>query len=384
MLSSGFFWCCLLILANFISAYANDEINVFHTEYVYLIMGIIFSTFFKLPKNCINTNIINKKSIIYLNILFGILSPCVIIYLIKHANTDFFSYINNINYYRLGINKDQGVLKFALNMWMICSTILFIVHRSRSSFFTFLLSGLSNVFFGYRFAFIFGIFSLFLVKYSHKQIKPWTIFCILAGYIIFAIFTAWRNFQYVEYNFYNSFFNYLQCEKLINVVLHHGFFGYFNVFSVFSIVKDYSRENPNYHYGIDYFLEILRLIKLNLVVKNFVPVGTSVNAFANQMSVADYLSLDAGGVTLGLPGSLLLAGGKIGIFLGSLLWACICRISCFCGLKRNNAVNITFFPYILCIFQSVETNLPRVIIMYTILLIGSKISLCLFNSQKKI
>jgi hypothetical protein len=347
-------------------------------------MGVGFSIFFKLPINYINKNVINKKSISYLNILFAIISPFIIIYLVKFANTNFFSYINNINYYRLGINKNQGVLKFALNMLMICSTIVYIIKKSKWSIFIFLLSGLSNVFFGYRFAFIFGLFSVFLVKNSHKRIKPRTIILIFAGYIIFAIFTTWRNFQYVEHNNYNGFFNYLQSENLIKLALDHGFFGYFNVFSVFSIVKDYSHENPHYHYGIEYFLEILRLIKCSSVAKDYVSVGTLVNAFANKMTVEDYLSLDAGGVTLGLPGSLLLAGGKIGIFIGSLFWAIICRITCYIGLKQNNAVNITFFPYILCIFQSVETNLPRIIIMFTVLLIGSVFTVSLLNSQKKI
>jgi hypothetical protein len=97
------------------------------------------------------------------------------------------------------------------------------------------------------------------------------------------------------------------------------------------------------------------------------------NAFLRGVAPSDLLGLDAGGVIIGLPGSLMIGGGIIFLAIGSLMWAFICAFIIRRINVTQNPLYISVLPYMLVIYQSPEANIPRILIMivvYKLALIG--------------
>ena len=288
--------------------------------------------------------------------------------MITKAGVSPFEYISNVNKYRLGVNKDVGYLKIIINLYMLFATVDYIRNSNRNNRFSFLFACFLNVFFAYRYAMAFSVFSLFLFyiqsgKYSFRHS-----FYIIFFLFLFGVFAMWRAFNYMGDG--ETFFSYFQVTSffgLVKAFLYHGFLAHFVIFFHFDDVIRYLDQYPNYHYGMEYLYQFFRLIKLGEFLDLGYSLADRVNAHINNIDIITFLSNDAGGVVLGISGSGMLLGGYIGLYTIVFLWLVILDKMLYNIRKSAQSQCIVLIPYVMMVFQSPETNIPRLIFIWIVI-----------------
>jgi hypothetical protein len=183
-------------------------------------------------------------------------------------------------------------------------------------------------------------------------------------FIGFSSFAIWRDLVYTGASIGSlaDFILDFEDAGLLYKIIEHGILAHFVVMESIPSAIDFV-ETHGHHYGIDYILQILRLIGLGSILNIPASIDLEYNAFLRGVSVMDLQALDAGGVVIGLPGSFYIAGGGAGLVIGSVIWSFFCSIMIKYTRRHLDVIAITLLPYVLVIYQSPETNIPRLAII---------------------
>ena len=322
----------------------------------------VFVSFALRKKNAAPCNVVFlNKNINFINPTLLFASTLAVIAMLMKAGVSPLAYIQNLNYYRLNVNNDVGHLKIIINLFSLVTTAQLLRKRNKINIFYFMISCVFNIFFAYRFAMAFAVFSIYLhVLYMRKEGSFKFILYPILFVIAFSIFALWRDFNYGGNG--ESFLNYYDVTGLYDLLLllsYHGLFAHFIIFYHFDDVLRYFSEYDNFHYGAEYVLEFLRTIKLGSLFDFGYTIVDRVNAHINGVSIETHLSGKSGGVVLGIAGSGFLAGGYTGIFVLTFGW-CICVHAALNRYKAGAVNSLVLFPYLLMVFQSPETNIARI------------------------
>ncbi len=303
-------------------------------------------------------------------------SALVVLFLLARAGADPLTYILNLNHYRLSVNRDVGYAKFVLNLWAVVGVVAYL--RQGKGFGRFiLLPGLVNVFWGFRFSFAFALFSVLFAVLSRGPLKMRHVAAGVVAFVLFSGFAVWRDLTYQQIALVDlaAYILDLSDAGLAAALLAHGFAEHFVALRNLSDAVAFSGSGLSPpHYGMEYLLQIARLLRLGDIFGAGVSVDIQFNAFMGGRDPSDLDSFDAGGVVIGLPGSLLIAGGATALTVGSLAWAWLCVRVIRRVQLGGYPMHAAMLPYVLVIYQSPETNISRnavILAAYHVVLIAA-------------
>jgi len=329
-----------------------------------MILGLILAWLFR-PRRAARIAAVPAPTVLTAERVLAGVSALVVLFLLARAGADPLTYILNLNHYRLSVNRDVGYAKFVLNLWAVVGVVAFL--RQGKGFGRFiLLPGLVNVFWGYRFCFAFAMFSALFAALVRGPLKMRYIAVSVLAFVLFSGFAIWRDLTYRQIDVADAaaFIFDLSDAGLATALLVHGFAEHFVTLRNLSDAVAFSESGLSApHYGVEYLSQIARMVRLGDVFGVGVSVDIQFNAFLRGLQPSDLDAFDAGGVVIGLPGSLMIAGGELALAVGSLAWAWLCAKVIRRIQLGGSQMHLAMLPYILVIYQSPETNIPRVAVI---------------------
>jgi hypothetical protein len=329
-----------------------------------LTLGLMLAWLFR-TRRALRSASISLPKVLTAESGLAITSVLMILFLLARAGVDPLTYILNLNHYRLAVNRDVGYAKFILNLWAVVGVVAYF--RRGGGFGRFiLLPGLANVFWGFRFCFVFALFSLLFAALSRAPLRMRHIAAGLFAFFLFGGFAIWRDFAYQQITIADvaAFIFDLSDSGLATALLAHGFSEHFVAIRYMSDAIAFS-ESGLYapHYGLEYLTQIIRLIHLGNIFGAGFSVDVQFNAFLGGRAPSDLADFDAGGVVIGLPGSLIIAGGTTALIIGSMFWGWLCAYTIRRIQQGAQPLYLAMLPYVLVIYQSPETNISRNVVI---------------------